>query len=188
MGRDGTHRARCGVRTAPLVRRSRVARGVASVAVYSPCEAHRYSLTRTWAPDRPCLAFILLNPSTATEAADDPTISRCVRRARDGGFGSVRIVNLFALRATRPADLRAAADPVGPGTDAAIDEATRRAAMIVCGWGNHGALLGRGAEVAARLWRAGHRLHHLGLTRHGQPVHPLYRPLAEAPRPWPIAP
>lgn len=183
MGRDGAHR-RVGGRVSGLVHRRHSAGGITSHATFSPCGAFRYALTRCWAPGSPRLAFVLLNPSTATEAADDPTIARCVRRARDGGFGAVRIVNLFAFRAIRPAELRAAADPVGPQADAAIATAARWADLIVCGWGNHGALQGRGPAVAAVLRRAGHRLHHLGLTQAGHPMHPLYRPLAEGPRPW----
>ena len=167
-----------------LVYRRHSAGGIASTASYSPCGTFRHALTRCWAPGLPRLVFVLLNPSTATEAADDPTIARCVRRARDGGFGAVRIVNLFAFRATRPADLRRAADPVGPGADAAIATAARWADLIVCGWGNHGALLGRGPAVAAALRRAGHRLHHLGLTRTGHPMHPLYRSFSTGPRLW----
>ena len=86
----------------------------ASRAWYSPCGVYRYRLERVWAPGA-LLACIMLNPSTATEERNDPTIERCERRARALGFGGLSVVNLFAFRATYPADLRRAADPVGPG-------------------------------------------------------------------------
>ena len=124
----------------------------------------------------------MLNPSTATEAANDPTIERCERRSRAMGFGALDVVNLYAFRATRPADLFAAADPVGPECDAVVLEAAGEAGLIVAGWGVHGARAGRDTEVAAML--AGRSLTCLGVTRAGQPRHPLYVGYAEGPRPW----
>jgi hypothetical protein len=64
--------------------------------------------------DRKGALFIMLNPSTATEVQNDPTVERCERRARALGFGAFRVLNIFAWRATDPRDMRAAADPVGP--------------------------------------------------------------------------
>lgn len=154
-----------------------------SEAVYSPCEAYRYALTRTWATG-PRLLYVMLNPSTATEARNDPTIERCERRARMLGFGAFRVANLFAFRATRPATLLAAPDPVGAGNDAALVEAAGWADRILCAWGAQGAHLGR-AEAAERLLRAaGRPLLHLGLTRDGHPRHPLYVGYGQRPLPW----
>lgn len=145
----------------------------ASEAVYSDCEAYRYALTREWAPGRRLL-LVMLNPSTATEQANDPTVERCERRARGLGFGGFRVVNLFAWRATDPRALRVASDPVGPCNDAVLRDSTIWSDAILCGWGGHGALMGRDAVVTAALRRQSRPLWHLGLTRHGQPKHPLY--------------
>src|SRR5690606_23712568 len=82
------------------------------------------------------------------------------------------------------ADLRHAADPVGPENDAALMEAVAGASAVLCGWGAHGALLGRGPAVAARLRTADVAVCHLGLSRDGQPRHPLYVAYAVAPQPW----
>ncbi|MCB2110163.1 MAG: DUF1643 domain-containing protein, partial [Rhodobacteraceae bacterium] len=46
------------------------------MALYSRCGAYRYLLSRRWGPGG-MLLYVLLNPSTATEAANDPTIERC---------------------------------------------------------------------------------------------------------------
>jgi hypothetical protein len=127
------------------------------------------------------MACILLNPSVADEAADDPTLARCTDRAQAMGFGGLTVVNLFALVSPDPRALRAAPDPVGPGADAALEAV---AGFVLCGWGNHGRLAGRGEAVAARLRARGVALHNLGLTRHGQPRHPLYVAGAVAPRVW----
>lgn len=155
-----------------------------SRAVYSACLLYRYSLTRTWQPAAPKALFVLLNPSTATEAQNDPTVERCERRARALGFGAFGVVNIFAFRATDPKVMRAMADPVGPLNDAAIAEAALWADRIICAWGTHGAHRARGAEVLALLRALGQPLHHLGLTREGHPRHPLYLGYTVAPERW----
>ena len=69
-----------------------------SVAVYSDCERYRYTLTRVWEPQGQRLSFVMLNPSTATEVQNDPTVERCERRARALGFGGFRVTNLCLAR------------------------------------------------------------------------------------------
>lgn len=167
---------------APVLR-SHEGGGVRATASYSDCETYRYSLTRRWG-DGPILLVVMLNPSTATETRNDPTIARCETRARSAGFAALEVVNLFAFRATRPADLRRAADPVGPQNDAQILESSARAARILCAWGIHGAFRGRGAEVGSRLAATVGALWHLGLTRDGAPRHPLYLPGDRAMQRW----
>ncbi|MEQ6249798.1 DUF1643 domain-containing protein [Sulfitobacter sp. HNIBRBA3233] len=159
-----------------------------STAVYSPCEAYRYSLTRVWDPARDRVLFVMLNPSTATEVANDPTIERCEQRARRLGFGGFCAANIFALRATDPREMKAHPEPEGTGNTAALLEAASWADTIIAAWGVHGAHRDQGARVADRLRAAGHLLHHLGLTKHGHPRHPLYLPYSAAPQPWPAAP
>ena len=159
-----------------------------SVAVYSECERYRYLLTRTWDRDGARALFVMLNPSTATEVQNDPTVERCERRARTLGFGAFRVTNIFAYRATDPKDMRAQTDPVGPWNDAAIRESVDWAAgpgaKIVCAWGNHGAHLGRGAAVETLLRETGRELFHLGLSKSGAPKHPLYIGYDRQPEFW----
>lgn len=154
-----------------------------SEAAYSDCELYRYLLTRRWG-DGPRALFVMLNPSTATEVQNDPTVERCERRARALGCGAFRVANLFAFRATDPRVMRAAADPVGPDNDAAILDSAPWADRILCAWGNHGSHLDRGAQVTALLRQSGAPLFHLGLTGQGQPRHPLYIGYDRQPQPW----
>ncbi len=157
----------------------------ASVAVYSPCEAYRYLLTRVWNPDGRKALFVMLNPSTATEFQNDPTVERCERRARALGFGAFRVTNIFAFRATDPRVMRAMADPVGPDNDAAlVDSAREWADSILCAWGTHGAHLGRGAAVEGLLRATGRELLTLGLSKDGHPKHPLYISYDRQPEVW----
>lgn len=165
------------------VTRSFLKGDAASSAVYSPCEAFRYLLTREWGTAGRAL-FIMLNPSTATEAQNDPTVERCERRARALGFGAFRVCNIFAFRATDPKVMRAAPDPVGPLNDAAILGSLSWADQIVCAWGTHGAHLDRGPQVERLLRAAGGPLWHLGLSKAGHPKHPLYIGYDKTPELW----
>jgi hypothetical protein len=166
------------------IERRHVKGDAASVAVYSPCEAYRYALTRIWDAARPRALFVMLNPSTATELQNDPTVERCERRARALGCGGFRVVNIFAYRATDPKLMRAQADPVGPGNDAAIAEAAVWADQIICAWGSHGGHLARGVTVETLLRSLGRPLYHLGVTQSGAPKHPLYIGYAVQPELW----
>jgi len=118
--------------------------------------------------------MVMLNPSTADAERDDPTIRRCIALAVREGFGGVEILNLFAFRATVPADLKAAADPVGPDNDRHLRDLFARHGTIVAAWGMHGMLRGRAEEIARMAADRGVTLTCLGRTAQGQPRHPLY--------------
>ena len=144
--------------------------------------SYRYALSRVWDAQGRKICFVMLNPSTATEIQNDPTVERCERRARAMGFGAFRVVNIFAYRATDPRDMRKAVDPIGPDNDPAIAAAANWADMILCAWGAHGAYLARGTSVAQML--QGKTLFHLGLTQAGDPKHPLYISYRQQPEVW----
>lgn len=141
-------------------------------AVISPCQNYRYALWRRWDVNAPYALFVGLNPSTADESADDPTIRRCKRYAKDWGFGGLYMVNLFALRATSPKDMLRHADPVGVNNDCWLLDLVPRAGVVVCAWGALGGHLGRDVECAALL--EAQQLMCLGVTKAGHPRHPLY--------------
>ena len=137
---------------------------------FSPCcNKYRYALWRVWDTALPLVAFIGLNPSTADDRTDDPTIRRCVGFAKSWGYGGLRMFNLFAFRATDPAEMKAAADPFGPENVHALCDGTR-GILTVAAWGNHGSF--KGADKSARVLI--HGMHILKLTKQGQPAHPLY--------------
>lgn len=147
-------------------------------ALFSPCRRYRYLLWRVWDERLPTAAFVLLNPSTADEHHNDPTIERCQRRALRMGYGGLRVTNCFAWRATAPAQLLDATDPVGPDNDEAILAACAGAAIVVCGWGTPGRLRQRDAAVRALLRVAGIAPWCFGINADGSPKHPLYVPYA----------
>ena len=156
----------------------------ASTAVYSDCERYRYTLTRVWDATGKKAAFVMLNPSTATEVQNDPTVERCERRARTLGFGAFRVCNIFAWRDTDPFQMRKARDPVGMRNDDAIKDACTWADTVIAAWGTHGAHLDRGTAVEALMRGTGQTIYHLGLSKDGHPKHPLYIAYAQQPVLW----
>lgn len=146
-----------------------------SGAIFSRCKLYRYSLWRRWSegchPDH-MVAFIGLNPSTADETKNDPTVRRCINFAKDWGFGGMVMLNAFAYRATDPREMKRQPDPVGPWNDVALLEISRVVARVVCCWGAHGAWYGRQSQLLDLL--KDRELYHLGLTFAGCPRHPLY--------------
>jgi hypothetical protein len=150
-------------------------------ALFSSCRTWRYSLSREVAPldGNGTVAFIGLNPSTADETADDPTIRRCIGFARRWGFARLKVLNLFAFRSTDPAALLAAPDPVGPQNDSTIREGIRGSDLVVCAWGAFPN--GRRAAEVLPLIAAPHCL---GTTKNGSPRHPLYLRASTDPMPW----
>jgi hypothetical protein len=131
---------------------------------------YRYQLRRQW-DDGPLVAFIGLNPSTADETQDDPTIRRCIGFAKRWGYGGLIMANLFAFRATNPRVMRdAASAAVGPLNDAHLEAVYWESAMIVAAWGAGGSYRNRDREVARLLGT----MMALGFTKNGHPRHPLY--------------
>lgn len=156
-------------------------------AAFSPCGRYRCALFRRWSEAGGRCLFILLNPSTADAVRDDPTVRRCMGYARAWGYGEAEVVNLFALRATRPADLKAHPEPEGAGNLAAILRAARRVGRggpIVCAWGAHGAHRGQDEKVTALLLKHGFTLLCLRRTRDGHPAHVLRLPGGLRPVPF----
>lgn len=91
------------------------------------------------------------------------------------------MANLFAFRATEPADMFAASDPIGPGNDEWLTKLAESAGVVVAAWGNDGAHLGRSKEVTKLI----SDLHCLKLNKTGEPAHPLY--LKASLRPIPLS-
>lgn len=143
-----------------------------SGAILSDDQRYRYLLDRTWLPEATKLTFVMLNPSTADAAEDDPTIRRCIGFAKREGFGGIRVVNLYAFRATDPKVMLREIDPVGPGNDNHITGACLDRTVVVA-WGANAAPH-RAREVLRILNRCNARVFSLGTTASGAPRHPLY--------------
>lgn len=154
-----------------------------SGAEFSEDRVYRYTLWRIWDAALPQVAFIGLNPSTADETVNDPTIAGCIRRSKTNGYGGMWMLNLFAFRATDPKVMKAHPSPVGPDNDAKLLEVAHKVKTVVGCWGAHGDHTGlsklphsRSQQVidlmnenGVMLWR-----YDAPLTKNAQPRHPLY--------------
>lgn len=130
--------------------------------------------------------FICLNPSTATETLDDPTMRRCIKFAKMWGYDAMCVTNIFAFRATDPKDMMAAEDPVGPGNNYWITRVAEDSDLVVAAWSQHATFKGRADEVKALLRRTHKPVHYLRMGKGpgGQPHHPLYLPDSTKPILW----
>lgn len=147
-----------------------------SGAVFDQHRAYRFVLWRFW-NDAPRVLFVGLNPSTADEYSDDPTLKRCCTFAENWGYGGIYLCNLFSYRATEPEDLIVAkAGALHAANIPAITMATKLVVMTIAAWGD-GVELDKGWKIVA-----GHIKNIIspsmcfGLTQKGNPKHPLYLP------------
>lgn len=150
---------------------------------FSPSREHRYTLLRStglMAPKPSPIFWVMLNPSTADEETNDPTIRRVIDFSSTFGFSIAIVLNLFAFRATDPKTMKQADDPIGPENDfwltTALEYCRKTNSPLVCAWGVHGAFRQRQWQVAvmAEKHQQSDPLSCLGRTADGSPRHPLY--------------
>jgi hypothetical protein len=142
-----------------------------SSAEFSPCRKYRFTLWRTWDETKPYAMFIGLNPSTADETQNDPTVTRCINYAKSWGYGGLCMTNIFAYRATQPEDMMSEKKPIGDENDASILNSAKEAGVVVAAWGNDGSYMGRSKQVKKLV----QNLHCINMNASGEPTHPLYQ-------------
>ncbi len=153
-------------------------------AVLDPTRTYRYRLDRVVGPEGRVCLFVMLNPSTADENNDDPTIRRCIAFARREGCGRLVVCNLYAYRATDPATLDEVADPCGPDNDAHLMRAAKEADLAVLAWGARH-LRDEQPQRVTTLVAALAPTFVFGWTANGDPRHPLYLRKDAPLVPWP---
>lgn len=147
-------------------------------AALSEDRKHRYILKRIWDQALPRLVVIGLNPSTADETQDDPTIRKCIKFARREGLGGLLMLNLFSWRATDPKELKKFTyhDLRTPENNTRLrqicEEESQRGSVILGAWGNDGKLFGQGSYMKILLSHI--PLKCLDHNASGHPKHPLY--------------
>ena len=144
--------------------------------IITPDRKYRYQLYRRTGDGDKKICFIMLNPSTADENNNDPTIRRCIDFARRCGCGGLYAVNLYAWRATDPRELRKPPqeNKVGPENNSFIKSCVAGCDLTVVAWGalKNGLQQSRAELVSG--WLANPKT--LGLTKNGHPRHPLTLP------------
>ena len=141
-----------------------------SDAFFSTDRLYRYALWRIWDDKLPKVLFIGLNPSTADESKDDPTIRRCMRYAQEWGYGGYLMGNIFAYRSTDPKRLKIIDNPIGSDNNLWLKNLHKEASLTIGAWGNHGKYLNRSKAIIDLI----DNLYCLKVTKEGHPSHPLY--------------
>ena len=152
-------------------------------AEFSAGRDYRYSLFRRWGTSGRMCNFLMLNPSTADENDNDPTVERCERRAHEMGYDGLVVTNIFALRSTDPRYMLRNEYPVGAENDAHVVRHATESAIVICAWGKDGGHRGRSSEIKKLL--SGVDLYALKVSpKTGEPFHPLYLSYKLAPFLW----
>ena len=164
-------------------------------AHFSPCRRWRYLLWRQWDNSLPTATFVLMNPSTADEVNDDPTVAAQQVRVSywpELGLpkvGAIVVANAFAWRETDsrklPAGVAAGIDIIGPENDKFIVRACKLATIVIVGWGKPGhMLLNRGEQLLQLFAKHDIKVHALDVNKDGSPKHPLYIAHRKMPVPY----
>lgn len=150
-------------------------------AVFSYDRVYRYALSRRLKNGTGrAVLFIGLNPSTADEQHDDPTIRRETDFATQLGGHWLIKVNLFAWRSPKPETLPRVDDPIGPDNDLWVQTMIQDCGVVVAAWGAGGS-----RQVREMIENRITALYHAfdsraifccGVTSDGAPRHPLYLP------------
>lgn len=156
-------------------------------AIISECRKFRYTLTRMWEENDPQLLIVMLNPSSADDRKDDPTIRHLIERCKREYFGGFRVVNLYAYRSSCPQDLIAHLEQgdevVGKANNQAILEMANECDEVLFAWGCNPIAARRDKEVIEllrdRFEGGGNRVWMIALTKDGFPRHPLYSKYAD---------
>jgi hypothetical protein len=138
-------------------------------AIFSECRKYRFVLWRIWDKNKPMIMFIGLNPSTANETTDDPTIRRVKAFAKSWGYGGVYMLNLFTYITAYPEELKKCDDPLKQA-DSYLNLYAKESEKIVFAWGNFKETDKRAKEVISMFPNA----FVLGLNKNNTPKHPLY--------------
>lgn len=161
--------------------------------IFSPDRVYRYTLWREWdcdlltgtSDDLPNASeyamFIGLNPSTADETKNDPTIRKCIGFAKRWGYGALCMTNLFAFRATLPRDMKRHAAPAGEANHSHILKCASQAGIVVAAWGVNGIHQNQDLNIKQWMLSIGVQLKCLRKTKDGHPEHPLYVPYETQP-------
>jgi hypothetical protein len=157
------------------------------LTTFSECRTYRYGLLRMFDDlftkrRSKYVNFIMLNPSTADEEKNDPTVVKCIKFAKAWDFDALYVTNLFAYRSTDKRALKKVTDPIGPENDRYLKEVALNASLVVCAWSEWGSLFARSSAV--KLLLRGTPFHYLRMGKTGEPYHPLYLPDSTKPEFW----
>jgi hypothetical protein len=145
-------------------------------AHFSEDGKHRYWLLRSWDASPRMMLIIGLNPSTADDTEDDPTIRSCIRLATSNGYGGFIMCNLYSFITAYPDVLRAnMAEANRQKSNETLVRMIRNTHHTVCAWGSWSFIDARADEVIEMIKaNAKNGPFCFGVNNGGSPKHPLY--------------
>lgn len=157
-------------------------------AIISPCGLYRYRLERIVAMTGPVYAFFGINPSTADAREDDATVRKWIGFCKRWGASRFLVGNVFAYRATDVKTLATVDDPYGDDIGDHITDIISEADILVPCWGNTSKVPPKLQEafdvLLDALMSSGKPVHCFGLTKVGDPMHPLMLGYDTPLQPW----
>lgn len=176
-------------------------------AIFSACGKHRLRLDRSVAPDLQLLqpgrtfytdarlVFCGVNPSTAGAEENDHTITKITGFCQRWGIGKFTVINVFTLVST---DVKRLAkmdhtDLTVRNYSEVMEQALAHSAGVVPCWGSrdklpkalHSALDNQLDFLRYLRARDSLPIYHLGLSKSGDPRHPLMLPYSTPLTGWP---
>jgi len=162
-----------------------------SFCLFSECKRYRWILKRELFSGKKTVVFIGLNPSIANSHKNDNTLTRIINFCSRWNYKNIYIINLFGLISKSPILLSKHKYPIGENNDLIILKTLQfwrqnTNCDLWLGWGDNGQLNGRDLEVLKFIKNFSNsklkennyskRILSLGLSRKGNPRHPLYMP------------
>lgn len=138
-------------------------------AEFSSDKKYRYALWRIWDKEKPLVMIIGLNPSKATADANDNTITKVIKVARNNGYGGLYMMNLFAYITQYPDELKKCSNPLGDN-DGWLEKIAPVCKDVVFAWGNFKQAKGRAPDVIKMFPRPLSFVQ----NKNGSPKHPLF--------------
>ena len=153
-----------------------IGNGISGALFNGESHKFRYALWRIWDRTKQTLLFIGLNPSTANDIKDDPTIRRLVNFAKSWGYGGLYAGNLFSIVSANPDVLFLSSSTEQPDrpNDMAIKQMCDLTSTRLVGWGEWGKNAGKRPDTVLAL--LGEPVFCLKVNQSGEPCHPLYLP------------
>ncbi len=162
-----------------------------SFCLFSVCGSYRWILKRELLKGEKTIVFIGLNPSKGNSVNNDRTLIRIIKFCSKWNYKIIYIINLFGLISKSPLQLLKVSDPVGDYNDLVTFQVLEFWSKNVnchlwLGWGDKGKINKRDLKVLQKIkefsnlnvkeYSPSKRLFCLGLSKKGNPRHPLYMP------------
>ena len=159
--------------------------------MFSECRSYRWILKRELLSGKKTVVFIGLNPSKADSVNNDRTLVRIVNFCSRWNYKNIYIINLFGLISKSPLLLSNSKDPIGEKNDLITLKLLEFWSQnINCdlwlGWGDKGNLYSRDRVILKLIKKLSNlksnennhskRILSLGVSKKGNPRHPLYLP------------